>query len=72
MLKTVDIELIGLGDRGMTALRSLLRIGEKLPVRISALRDTDVERVRAAQRTMDNGQLVRQAHHKSIYNWAAR
>ena len=52
----------------MTALRSLLRIGEKLPVRISALRDTDVERVRAAQRTMDNGQLVRQAHHKSMVN----
>ena len=48
-MKTVDIELIGLGDRGMTALRLLLQLARRLPIRITSLRDTDPQRVGAAE-----------------------
>lgn len=46
---TVRIELIGLGDRGQTNLRLLLRLAGRLPVCIEALRDTDGARVAAAE-----------------------
>ena len=48
-MTTVSIELIGLGDRGQTNLRLLLRLAGRLPVCIEALRDTDGARVAAAE-----------------------
>lgn len=45
----VSIEIIGLGDRGMTNLRLILQLAGRVPMCIEALRDSDAERVAAAE-----------------------
>ncbi|MBQ7443200.1 MAG: Gfo/Idh/MocA family oxidoreductase [Bacteroidaceae bacterium] len=46
---TVSIELIGLGDRGLTNLRLMLRLAQHVPLCFEVLRDNDPARVEAAR-----------------------